>query len=322
MSTSMCTSGRLTELEATIERGLEAYIQTGQALAEIRDTHAYLLAGYPSFNAYLEGRWDMSRRQAFNLLAASSAVHELVQTFTPACDLQATPEPIALPTFTQAVELARLQPPDRHDLVESLERPLSDYSTRELQRRARAFKQELQARRPGVGAQERSPQWRRLESDDIQIEVLDAARTTFDDGLFDLLISSPPFALDVPYADGGDVPDYATYRDRCLPAWSAELYRISNPVRGRLCLEVAFDRSKNGVYEPVYHHWVHALPAAGFRYRTTVFRRYHAGRGTARGSIDSPSGIHTFAPVLAIIVVYRGKWVRHCDHPYDLEHDD
>jgi hypothetical protein len=88
---------------------------------------------------------------------------------------------------------------------------LSDYSTRELQRRARAFKQELQARRP-----------------DIQIEVLDAARTTVDDGLFDLLISSPPFALDVPYADGGDVPDYATDRDRCMPAWSAELYRISN----------------------------------------------------------------------------------------------
>jgi hypothetical protein len=105
---------------------------------------------------------------------------------------------------------------------------LSDYSTRELQRRARAFKQELQARRPGVVPQERSPRRSLLQTDDIQIEVLDAARTTFDDGLFDLLISSPPFALDVPYADGGDVPDYATDRDRCMPAWSAELYRISN----------------------------------------------------------------------------------------------
>jgi site-specific DNA-methyltransferase (adenine-specific) len=26
--------------------------------------------------------------------------------------------------------------------------------------------------------------------------------------------------------------------------------------------------------------------------------------------------------VLAIIVVYRGEWVRHCDHPHDLKHDD
>jgi hypothetical protein len=46
-------------------------VQTSQALAEIRDTQAYLLAGHPSFNSYLEGRWDMSCRKAFHLLAAS-----------------------------------------------------------------------------------------------------------------------------------------------------------------------------------------------------------------------------------------------------------
>jgi site-specific DNA-methyltransferase (adenine-specific) len=47
-----------------------------------------------------------------------------------------------------------------------------------------------------------------------------------------------------------------------------------------------------------------------------------AGRGSARGSIDSPSGIHTFAPLLAIVVVSRVEWVRRCAHPHDLEHDD
>jgi site-specific DNA-methyltransferase (adenine-specific) len=214
-----------------------------------------------------------------------------------------------------------LQPVERRDLVDSLERPLSDYSTRELQRKTRAFQQELQTRRPVFVPQARSPR-RRLVSDDIHIEVLDAAHTSFDDGSLDLLIGSPPFALDVPYADGGDVPNYTTYR-RCMAEWSTELFRVSNPVRGRLCLEVPVDRSKDGVYEPVYHHWVQELVAAGFRYRTTLFRRYHAGRGTARGSVDSPSGIHTFAPLLAIIVVYRGKsWNRQCDHTHDLQHDD
>jgi site-specific DNA-methyltransferase (adenine-specific) len=134
-------------------------------------------------------------------------------------------------------------------------------------------------------------------------------------------VSSPPYALDVPYADCGDVPDYPTYR-RCMAAWSAELYRVAHPGHGRLCLEVPVDRSKEGVYEPVYAHWLQALEAVGFSYRTTIFRRYHAGRGTARGSEDSPAGPHVFAPLLAIIVVHRGTWLRRSDRPHDLGHED
>jgi site-specific DNA-methyltransferase (adenine-specific) len=72
----------------------------------------------------------------------------------------------------------------------------------------------------------------------------------------------------------------------------------------------------------VYAHWLQALEAAGFRYRTTIFRRYHAGRGTARGSVDSPSGTQTFAPLLAIVVVFRGEWLRRDDGAHDLGHDD
>src|SRR5256885_9259529 len=107
------------------------YRQDRRATSEAatRDTRAYLLAGYASFNAYLEGRWEMSRRQAFRILAATAVVHELVPTLAP----------VPLPTLTQAEELARFEPAERHALLDSLERPLSDYSTRELQRRARAF---------------------------------------------------------------------------------------------------------------------------------------------------------------------------------------
>ncbi len=323
VSTLACTAERFAELEATIERGLEAYIQTGQALAEIRDTRAYLLAGYPSFNAYLEGRWEMSRRQAYRILAAKAIADDLcplVTTLSPvAADLQAT-NSAAPPTFTQALELARLQPAERRDLIDALERPLAEYSTRDLQRRARAFQQELQARRPVIVPPEWPPR-RRVVRDDVQIEVVDPGKTCIVDGAFDLVVGSPPFALDVPYADGGDVPDYPTYR-RCMTAWSAELYRVSNPEHGRICLEIPLDRSRGGVYEPVYAHWLYAIEAAGLRYRTTILRRYHAGRGTARGSVDSPSGTHTFAPVLAIIVAYRGTWIRRSDRPHDLGHDD
>jgi len=177
----------------------------------------------------------------------------------------------------------------------------------------------LAAPRPTVRLEQ--PPRRRLDNNDVRIDVLDPARTVLTDGAFDLVIESPPFALDVPYADGGDVPDYPTYH-RYMSAWSAELYRVSNPDHGRVCIEIPLDRSKDGMYEPVYSDWVQALRGAGFKYRTTFLRRYHAGRGTARGSVDSPSATHTFAPVLAIIVAYRGTWIRHSERTHDLEHED
>jgi hypothetical protein len=74
---------------------------------------------------------------------------------------------------------------------------------------------------PAVAQKEPPPRWH-LDRDDVQIEVLDAARTSIADGAFDLVVGSPPFALDVPYADGGDVPDYSAYRE-LMTTWSAEL---------------------------------------------------------------------------------------------------
>jgi len=161
---------------------------------------------------------------------------------------------------------------------------------------------------------------RRLSPDSCQIDIIDAATTPYADGGFDLIVSSPPFGLDVAYADGGDVADYATYR-HLMATWSAELCRVSNPRHGRVCLEVPLDRSKGRVYEPVYAHWLQALEQAGLNYRTTITRRYHAGRGTARGSVDSPGGPHTFSPLMTIIVVHRGAWIRRGDEDHDLEHD-
>src|SRR5207253_10173605 len=105
---------------------------------------------YASFNAYLEGRWEMSRRQAFNLLAATEVAQDLVQA----------PAPVALPSLTHAVTLARLETAQRHEFLGALERPLTDYSTRELERRRKEFQRELLARRSRrvVALTERPPQ--------------------------------------------------------------------------------------------------------------------------------------------------------------------
>src|SRR4051794_23640238 len=115
-------------------------------------------------------------------------------------------------------------------------------------------------------------------------------------------------------------PSRPTGRQRWPVSWKAGPRLDVLVVSAGISLARPVDRSKDAVYEPVYAHWRQALEATGFGYRTTIFRRYHAGRGTARGSEDSLSGPHVFAPLLAIIVMYRGTWLRHSDPPHDLGH--
>jgi site-specific DNA-methyltransferase (adenine-specific) len=310
-------SGELAQLELVIERGLRHFIDVGEALLRIRDGALYRLQGYRSFSQYLDERWHLTRRRAYQLIDTAEVV-------------AATPElrnvfhnsEASIPSERLVRELAAAPAPVRLEVVRLATTGAHPRELRALVRQASSQLAEAAAAAIAEQPAAERPPRRRLDRDDMCIEVVDPSRTSVADGAFDLVVGSPPFALDVPYADGGDVPDYSpTYR-RYMTAWSSELYRVSNPDHGRVCIEIPVDRSKGGVYEPVYAHWQHALEAAGFRYRTTILRRYHAGRGTARGSIDSPSGTHTFVPLLAIIVVYRGTWLRRSDRAHDLEHDD
>ncbi|HEX5591996.1 MAG TPA: DNA N-6-adenine-methyltransferase [Solirubrobacterales bacterium] len=89
MATAVATS-RLAELEETIGRGLETFVEVGEALREIRDGGLYL-EKYLSFEDYCEQRWQMKRRRAYELMEAST-VAEQVSEFShtaPANEAQA-----------------------------------------------------------------------------------------------------------------------------------------------------------------------------------------------------------------------------------------
>jgi hypothetical protein len=60
-----------------------------------------------------------------------------------------------------------------------------------------------------------------------RFDVADAAALPWPDGQIDLIVCSPPYALDVAYA-GGDVPDYAAWL-QSLSTWLTELLRVANP---------------------------------------------------------------------------------------------
>src|SRR5262249_29468560 len=141
---------------------------------------------------------------------------------------------------------------------------------------------------------------------DDRFAVADAARLPWPDGGVDLLVCSPPYAVDVPYA-GGDVGSYADWLE-ALRLWVAELLRIANPAGGRLCLNVPLDRDRGG-WEPVSADAMHIAREVGWLFRTwIIWDKQQAGSGTARGSVDSAAAPNVTAPVESVLVFYRGTW--------------
>lgn len=70
----------LAACEATIERGLRTFVETGSALADIRDNRLYR-AEFPTFAVYCAQRWGLSAAHV-NRLISKDAVAELISTPT------------------------------------------------------------------------------------------------------------------------------------------------------------------------------------------------------------------------------------------------
>ena len=67
---------RLTELETVIERGLQTFVEVGNALMEIRDGRLYR-AEYDTFENYCWERWGMGASRARQLISAAEIVENL-----------------------------------------------------------------------------------------------------------------------------------------------------------------------------------------------------------------------------------------------------
>lgn len=89
---SVTESGELAKHEAVIERGLQTFYEVGTALIAIRDGRLYRV-DYPTFEAYCQERWDMSRPRAYQLMEAANVVANLSTTvdILPEVESQARP---------------------------------------------------------------------------------------------------------------------------------------------------------------------------------------------------------------------------------------
>ena len=127
-------------------------------------------------------------------------------------------------------------------------------------------------------------------------------------GSVDLVVTSPPYNLDVSYRDYDDALPYDRYLG-WVARWAAELARVAAS-GGRACVNVPLDSNKGGK-RAVYADYVRLFQAAGWSYQTTiVWNEQNISRRTAWGSWLSPSAPFVTAPVEMIAVFYKHTWRR------------
>lgn len=152
-----------------------------------------------------------------------------------------------------------------------------------------------------------------------RVAVADARSLPLDDDSVHLIVTSPPYALDVAYHEGGDVDAVAW--DAFMYLWLREAQRVTAP-NGRLALNVPLDTTAGG-YRPTYAVAVAAALRAGWTYRSSiVWRDDTITKTTARGSVDSASAPHIIARVEMIALFSKGPWMRHARAASDLHRDE
>jgi site-specific DNA-methyltransferase (adenine-specific) len=127
-------------------------------------------------------------------------------------------------------------------------------------------------------------------------------------GSVDLVVTSPPYNVDIRYGshnDGSSYEEYLSFSTR----WMARCYRWLKD-SGRFCLNIPLDKNKGG-QQSVGADLTALAKKTGFRYHATVvWNEGNISRRTAWGSWMSPSAPFVIAPVELIVVLFKGSWKR------------
>jgi site-specific DNA-methyltransferase (adenine-specific) len=146
-----------------------------------------------------------------------------------------------------------------------------------------------------------------FQNDSLTI-IRDNSITTnaLDPGSVDLVVTSPPYNVDIQYnshADDASYEDYLEFNRQWL-ARAFEWLKES----GRLCLNVPLDKNKGG-QQSIGADLTTIAKAVGFKYHSTiVWNEGNISRRTAWGSWMSASAPFVIAPVELIVVLYKTSW--------------
>ena len=122
----------------------------------------------------------------------------------------------------------------------------------------------------------------------------------------DLIVTSPPYNVDIDYNSNNDMLSYADYLV-FSKKWLSRCFKWLKP-DGRICLNIPLDKNKGG-----YHHvgadLTQIATQIGFQYRSTiVWNEGNISKRTAWGSWMSASAPCVISPVELIVVLCKGEW--------------
>jgi len=122
----------------------------------------------------------------------------------------------------------------------------------------------------------------------------------------DLIVTSPPYNVDVQYENyRDDIPydEYLVFTRK----WLAKCYSLIKD-DGRMCLNIPLDKNKGG-QQSVCADITTIAKEVGWKYHATIiWNEQNISRRTAWGSWLSASAPFVIAPVEVIVVLYKNSW--------------
>ncbi len=146
-----------------------------------------------------------------------------------------------------------------------------------------------------------------FQEDSIWIYNVDFLRTDcIKEGMIDLIVTSPPYNVDIKYNSHDDKMCYEDYLS-FTRKWLTKCYRLIKD-DGRFCLNIPLDKNKGG-QQSVCADITTIAKQVGWKYHSTIiWNEQNISRRTAWGSWLSASAPYVIAPVEVIVILYKKHW--------------
>jgi len=146
-----------------------------------------------------------------------------------------------------------------------------------------------------------------FQTNDIVIYNEDILTTTsIKDNSVDLIVTSPPYNVDIHYGQHKDNMTYEEYLE-FTRKWLKKCYNLTKD-DGRFCLNIPLDKNKGG-QQSVCADITTIAKQVGWKYHSTIiWNEQNISKRTAWGSWLSASAPYVIAPVEVIVVLYKRCW--------------
>jgi site-specific DNA-methyltransferase (adenine-specific) len=146
-----------------------------------------------------------------------------------------------------------------------------------------------------------------FQSNSIWIYNTDILKTgCVKEGSIDLIVTSPPYNVDIKYNSHDDTMTYEDYLS-FTKEWLAKCYKLVKD-DGRFCLNIPLDKNKGG-QQSMCADITTIAKQVGFKYHSTIiWNEQNISRRTAWGSWLSAAAPYVIAPVEVIVVLYKKEW--------------